>query len=106
MVVDSGLFSPLNNTTLLATQNPIAYISISMTNSLDHSPDGRLFYIGGFYVRPEYRGKGIGKKLFDYAVKKANGDNIALNGGEGKLERVSCSYQFDEDVHKERIRSL
>lgn len=62
------------------TEEPIDSVSISMTNSVDHSPDGRLFFIGGFYVKPEYRGRTIGKRIFEVAVNMADGANLALNG--------------------------
>lgn len=49
--------------------------SISVVNHSD-----RFSFLGLYIVRPEFRGKGIGKALWDHAVKHAEGRTIGLDG--------------------------
>jgi GNAT superfamily N-acetyltransferase len=59
----------------------IGFVLFATHQSVNGSP--RIAQLGCFYVAREYRGKGIGEKLFNRAVEKERnrGTNLTLNAG-------------------------
>lgn len=60
-------------------QTWLAFVSSNLVGSITIEDKGKEFELKGFYIKPKFQGKGIGKKLWILALKFANGKNVVLD---------------------------
>lgn len=57
----------------------LAFDGIQLVGSITLIDNGAECELTAFYVLPDYQGKGIGKKLYDLALRESHGKDITLD---------------------------
>ncbi|KJH50947.1 acetyltransferase, GNAT family [Dictyocaulus viviparus] len=82
-------------------------VCLAFDRSVSGNSDEDLYYVGMYYVRPEWRGSGLGTMLFEKILKIAGNSNTVLNGVMKMTDRYAAKYSFDKMVeYKHNFASI
>nr|CDJ87297.1 GCN5-related N-acetyltransferase domain containing protein [Haemonchus contortus] len=78
------------------SKEAVASISLSFDRSSIGEKEDDIYYVGMYYVRPEWRSTGLGTLLFDKIMEIGKHSNMALNGVMKMSPKYASKYGFDK----------
>ncbi|WKY12834.1 hypothetical protein Q1695_003995 [Nippostrongylus brasiliensis] len=78
------------------SKEAVGSVTLAYDRSASGNEDEDIYYVGFYYVRPEWRSTGLGTLLFEKIMEIGKGHNMALHAVMRMSPRYAAKYGFDK----------
>ncbi|KHJ98610.1 acetyltransferase, GNAT family [Oesophagostomum dentatum] len=88
------------------TQEAVGSVSLAFERSVTGDKEGDVYIVGMYYVRPDWRGSGVGSALFDKVTALGGDANMVLHGVIKMSPRYASKYGYDKMPNYQHIAAV